>query len=75
MKYIYDARQGEEELYDLGTDRDEQHNNAAREPERAKRLRQRLAAWLQVEQRDAQARRAANSAMCSLDAVDLADVA
>ncbi len=49
-KYIYDARGGREELYDLSTDRDEQKNLAASQTERACRLRQRLAAWLQVEQ-------------------------
>ena len=48
-KYIYDARGGREELYDLSTDPDEQKNLAASHTERAWRLRQRLAAWLQVE--------------------------
>jgi arylsulfatase A-like enzyme len=49
FKYIYDARQGQEELYDLFKDPDEQRNIAAREPRLAQSLRGRLAAWLRVE--------------------------
>jgi phosphoglycerol transferase MdoB-like AlkP superfamily enzyme len=52
FKYIYDARQGQEELYDLSTDPDEQRNISVREPELAKRLRRRLAAWLRVERQE-----------------------
>jgi lipoteichoic acid synthase len=48
-KYIYDVRGGQEELYDLAADVDEQKDVAAAQPDRAHRLRQRLAAWLQVE--------------------------
>ena len=44
-KYIYNATRGREELYDLARDPDEQENRAAREPERCRELRQRLAAW------------------------------
>jgi arylsulfatase A-like enzyme len=44
-KYIYNATRGREELYDLTRDPDEQQNRAAEEPERGRRLRQRLAAW------------------------------
>lgn len=57
MKYIYDARKGQGELYDLAVDPDEQKNIAAAEPALALRLRQRLAAWMQVERQDATARR------------------
>jgi arylsulfatase A-like enzyme len=49
FKYIYDARQGRQELFDLSRDPDEQKNLAARDTARSRRLRQRLAAWLQVE--------------------------
>ena len=49
-KYIYDARRGREELYDLSVDPDEQKNVAPAYPDRALRQRQRLAAWLHVEQ-------------------------
>lgn len=48
-KYSYDARTGSEELYDLSSDPDEQHNLAAAQPEVTGRLRQRLAALLQTE--------------------------
>ncbi len=44
-KYIYNATRGREELYDLARDPDEKQNRAAEEPERCRRLRQRLAAW------------------------------
>jgi arylsulfatase A-like enzyme len=44
-KYIYNATRGREELYDLARDLDEKQNRAAEEPERCRRLRQRLAAW------------------------------
>jgi arylsulfatase A-like enzyme len=45
-KYIIDARREEEELYDLENDPLEQVNVSADHPERATRLRQRLAAML-----------------------------
>lgn len=47
-KYIIDARREEEELYDLGNDPLEQMNVSADHPERATRLRQRLAAMLKA---------------------------
>jgi arylsulfatase A-like enzyme len=50
-KYILDLRAGAEELYDLTADPTEQHNVAAAQPERCARLRQRLAAWAEANQR------------------------
>src|SRR5262249_39604289 len=50
-KYIYDLRDGREELYDLDRDPTEQHNVASGEPERCARLRQRLAAWTEANRR------------------------
>jgi arylsulfatase A-like enzyme len=50
FKYIYDARQGQQELFNLRADPNEQKNLAATDTARARRLRQRLAAWLQFEQ-------------------------
>ena len=50
-KYIFDLREGSEELYDLGADPTEQRNLAAAQPERAARLRQRLAAWADANHR------------------------
>jgi phosphoglycerol transferase MdoB-like AlkP superfamily enzyme len=47
-KYIYDLRDGTEELYDLERDPDEQRNLAAEQPDRSLRLRQRLAAWTEA---------------------------
>jgi len=44
-KYIYNGTAGREELYDLSADPDEQRNVAGQQPERGRRLRQRLAAW------------------------------
>lgn len=49
-KYIYDVTSGEESLFQLSRDPDEQQNVAANEPGRAKRLRQRLAAWVTFEE-------------------------
>jgi lipoteichoic acid synthase len=49
-KYIYDVRGGHEELYDLAKDPDERKNAANAYNDHARRLRQHLAAWLQVEQ-------------------------
>ncbi len=51
VKYVYDARQGREELFDLSTDPDEQKNLASVDTALARRLRGRLAGWLQVETR------------------------
>ena len=50
-KYIFDLREGAEELYDLSRDPIEQHNLSAQQPERSARLRQRLAAWTDANRR------------------------
>ena len=50
-KYLFDVREGTEELYDLDSDPHEQRNLAGVERERAARLRQRLAAWLEANRR------------------------
>ena len=48
-KYIYDVTSARESLFDLGTDPIEQRDLAKSESERAKRLRQRVAAWVTFE--------------------------
>ncbi|HVY62792.1 MAG TPA: sulfatase-like hydrolase/transferase, partial [Planctomycetota bacterium] len=48
-KYIFDATDGREELYDLAADPDEQRNVAGASPERCRRCRQRVAAWVDFE--------------------------
>jgi arylsulfatase A-like enzyme len=50
-KYMFDLREGLEELYDLRRDPSEQRNLAAEQPERAARLRQRLVAWTDANRR------------------------
>ena len=50
-KYVFDLREGVDELYDLSHDPLEQHNLARSEPARAARLRQRLAAWAEANRR------------------------
>ena len=50
-KYIYNLRDGVEELYDLERDPTEQHNLATTQPDRCVRLRQRLAAWTEANRR------------------------
>jgi len=50
-KYILDLRTGVEELFDVAGDPTEQINLAAAQPERCLRLRQRLAAWTESNQR------------------------
>jgi arylsulfatase A-like enzyme len=50
-KYIYDLREGTEELYRLDLDPTEQRNLAANERVRCARLRQRLAAWAEANRR------------------------
>ena len=50
-KYMFDLREGLEELYDLSRDPSEQRNLAAEQPERSARLRQRLAAWTDANRR------------------------
>jgi len=49
LKYIYDARAGDEELYDLAGDPHEQNNIVDKKRSVAARLRQRLAAWLDIQ--------------------------
>jgi lipoteichoic acid synthase len=60
-KYIFDLREGVEELYDLDHDPTEQHNLAAAQPERCARLRQRLAAWTEANRRQYQRASAAGT--------------
>ena len=50
-KYIYDLREGTEELYRLDLDPMEQHNVAPADRARCTRLRQRLAAWAEANRR------------------------
>jgi arylsulfatase A-like enzyme len=50
-KYIFDLREGVEELYDLDRDPIEQHNLAKAEPARSARFRQRIAAWTEANRR------------------------
>jgi len=50
-KYIYDLREGTEELYRLDLDPTEQHNIASTDRARCARLRQRLAAWAEANRR------------------------
>jgi arylsulfatase A-like enzyme len=50
-KYIFNLREGAEELYDLSRDPTEQRNLAAAQPARCARLRQRLAAWTDANRR------------------------
>lgn len=50
-KYIYDLREGSEELYRLDLDPTEQRNLAASQPALCARLRQRLAAWAEANRR------------------------
>ncbi|MCX6897778.1 MAG: sulfatase [Verrucomicrobia bacterium] len=49
-KYILNTTRGREMLFDLAHDPDEQRNMATAEPERCRRLRQRLAAWVSFEE-------------------------
>jgi len=49
LKYVYDAREGTQELFDLGKDPNEQRNIAAADTADSNRLRERLASWLYVE--------------------------
>jgi arylsulfatase A-like enzyme len=50
-KYIFDLREGVEELYDLDGDPTEQRNVVASQPRIGARLRQRLAAWAEANRR------------------------
>jgi arylsulfatase A-like enzyme len=58
-KYVFDARQGRDELYNVRADQDEQINVVAANPELALRLRQKLAARLHVDKADRKALAAA----------------
>ena len=49
-KYIHDVSSGRESLFNLATDPDEQHDVRSNEEARAKRLRQRVAAWVAFEE-------------------------
>ena len=60
-KYIFDLREGVEELYDLDHDPTEQQNLATAQPERCARLRQRLAAWAEANRRQYQLASAAGT--------------
>jgi lipoteichoic acid synthase len=48
-KYVFEATSGTESLYDLKADPSEQRNALTLEPERARRMRQRVAAWIDFE--------------------------
>ncbi|MDQ6939355.1 MAG: sulfatase-like hydrolase/transferase [Verrucomicrobiota bacterium] len=48
-KYIYDVTSARESLFNLASDPTEQHDVRTSEPERAKNLRQRVAAWVTFE--------------------------
>jgi arylsulfatase A-like enzyme len=50
-KYILDATNGHEELYDLRSDPEEQRNRSAEHPDICRRLRQRLAARVEADRR------------------------
>jgi arylsulfatase A-like enzyme len=50
-KYMFDLREGRDELYDLERDPTEQQNLAPLMPERAARMRRRLAAWAEANRR------------------------
>jgi arylsulfatase A-like enzyme len=50
-KYVYDVRHGREFLFDLGRDPLEQVNRAAEDPARCRRLRQRVTAWMDYQER------------------------
>jgi arylsulfatase A-like enzyme len=50
-KYTYDATVGTEQLFHLPDDPDEQHDVSGRRPEVARRLRQRVAAFIAAEER------------------------
>ena len=50
-KYIVDLRDGTEELFNLTRDPSEQRSVAQEEPERSRRLRQRIAGWMEANRR------------------------
>jgi len=49
-KYVYNATFGSERLFDLVQDADEQRDVSAQHPEVCRRLRRRLAAWIEYEE-------------------------
>ena len=55
-KYILNTTRGREMLFNLTRDPDEQRNVAVAEPERCRRLRQRIAAWVSFEEEFLRAR-------------------
>jgi arylsulfatase A-like enzyme len=50
-KYIYNATLGSESLYHLASDPEERRDRAADEPDRSRRLRERVAAFIAAEER------------------------
>lgn len=48
---IFDAEENRFEIYDLSRDPDETHNLASRMPAEAAKARQRMAAWVQYQDR------------------------
>ncbi len=50
-KYIYNVNIGVDELFDLSTDPLEQLDLASQQPERCLKLRNRVSAWLDYEQK------------------------
>ena len=51
LKVIFDAEENRFEIYDLSRDPDETHNLASRMPAEAAKARQRMAAWVQYQDR------------------------
>ena len=49
-KYVFEATDGQERLFDLNRDPKELQNVAASEPQRCARMRQRVAAWVSFEE-------------------------
>lgn len=56
-KYVLDATSGRDSLHDLAADPLERENLAAREPDRCRRMRQRVSAWVAFEEDFLRARR------------------
>jgi arylsulfatase A-like enzyme len=56
-KYIFNASNGQEQLFELSRDPTELQSVAASEPERCRRLRQRIAAWVTFEEEFLRGRR------------------
>jgi arylsulfatase A-like enzyme len=49
-KYVYSATFGRDRLSDLTVDLDERHDLSTKDPERSRRMRQHLAAWISAEE-------------------------